>query len=758
MATKKRSKIGFLLGLGVSILIIIIYALARVSPLFNFFNILELKTVDVRMQLRGVRPPSGDVAIAVIDEKSINQLGRWPWSRAIFAQLVNKLSEAGAKVIAFDVIFGEPERHGGLTVIKKLEELYLNLGLDKTNGKNALFYEGIKELESGIDSDLRLAEAIQKAGNVVLGMFGYTTTEEIRDFDQEELESRAALIASQAYPEILDSSIDRKAFSILRAHGFLTNIPLINSAGSYAGYFNFNPDPDGTIRKSELLIQYKDKYYPTLAVQAVRLYLRKNKLQAIIREYGLEGIKIGRSFVPTDENGSFTVNFSGPEKTFPHYSIVDILRGDVEGSKLKDKIILVGPTAKGIYDLRVTPMGTIFPGVEIHANIIDNILNKNFIHHSSLEKLIDIIVILGLGLLLSLIIPRLNPTNGQIITLVCLAGFLLTAQYLFNSKGMIITMLFPALTIILSDVAMTIYKYFGEEREKKWIEGAFGLYLAPAIVQQLKDNPAMLNLGGERKVLTAFFSDVAGFSSISEKLSPEDLVHLLNIYLTEMSDLIHKYEGTIDKFEGDAIIAFYGAPVSYPDHATRACLVCLEMQQRLVELREEWRNEGKPELKVRMGLNTGPMVVGNMGSKKRFDYTIMGDAVNLAARLEGANKEYGTCIMLTDATYQAAKQDIEVRELDLLRVVGKKEPVGVYELLSRKGELDAAKAKVVTLFHEGLERYRTQHWDDAISAFEQVLSIDPMDGPAKTYLERCKLFKEDPPPADWDGVFIMKTK
>lgn len=758
MATKKRAKTGFLLGLGVSILIIIVYALARVSPLLSFFNILELKTVDVRMQLRGTRMPSGEVAIAVIDEKSINQLGRWPWSREIFVQLVNKLSEYGARVIAFDIVFGESEQHGGLSVIKKLEELYLNLGLNGKEGKHALFYKGLKELESGIDSDQRLAEAIKNAGNVVLGMFAYTTLEEIKDFNQEELEGRVALIASQAYQDVSDSSSNHKAFSILRAHGFLTNIPVITSAGRYSGYFNFNPDPDGTIRKSELLIQYKDNYYPTLAIQAVRHYLGRSKLQVVIKEYGLEGIKIGRSFIPTDENGSFTINFNGPEKTIPHYSVVDIIRGSIERDKLQDKIILVGPTAKGIYDLRVTPMGTIYPGVEIHANIIDNILNKNFIYHSSLEKLIDLLVILGLGLLLSLVVPRLNPTNGQIITMVFLAGFIAMVQYLFSSRGMIITMFFPALTIILSDLAITIYKYFGEEREKKWIEGAFGLYLAPVVVQQLKDNPDMLNLGGERKVLTAFFSDVEGFSTISEKLSPEELVSLLNEYLTQMSDLIHKYEGTIDKFEGDAIIAFYGAPISYPDHATRACLVCLEMQRRLVELGEKWKNEGKPELKVRMGVNTGPMVVGNMGSKKRFDYTIMGDAVNLAARLEGANKAYSTYIMLTDATYQEAKEDIEVRELDMLRVVGKKEPVIVYELLSRKGELDAAKAKVINLFQEGLKRYRMRQWDSAMSDFREALSLDPEDGPAKVYIDRCKVFQENAPPADWDGVFTMKTK
>jgi adenylate cyclase len=307
-------------------------------------------------------------------------------------------------------------------------------------------------------------------------------------------------------------------------------------------------------------------------------------------------------------------------------------------------------------------------------------------------------------------------------------------------------------------VFLTVYKYLTEERQKKFIKDEFSTYLAPSVVTQLIKSPEKLVLGGEDRVITAFFSDIQNFTSISERLIPKELVELLNEFLTEMTDVILDHEGTVDKFEGDAIIAFFGAPNILEDHALRACKACIDMQKRLAELRIKWGEENRPQLKMRIGLSTGSAVVGNMGSKTRMDYTMMGDTVNTAARLEGVNKLYGTYTMISDSTYIPAKDEIFVRKLDSVNVVGKGKPVGVYELLGYSMEIDDKLRSVVERYTQGLRAYRNQSWDEAIGHFSAALSVDPLDGPSQTMLNRCEDFKVRPPGKDWDGAFAMSTK
>ncbi|MBI4639718.1 MAG: adenylate/guanylate cyclase domain-containing protein, partial [Candidatus Tectomicrobia bacterium] len=314
------------------------------------------------------------------------------------------------------------------------------------------------------------------------------------------------------------------------------------------------------------------------------------------------------------------------------------------------------------------------------------------------------------------------------------------------------------LSIILTYTGVSIYQYIIEAREKRWIRGAFNQYLSPHVIDQLMGDPGRLDLGGKEETITPFFSDVQGFTSISERLTAHELVAILNEYLTEMTDIILKYDGTVDKFEGDAIIAFFGAPLEYEDHARRACFVSLDMQTRLVEMRERWKEEGRPLIYMRIGLNTGPAIVGNMGSKQRFDFTMMGDTVNLASRLEGVNKQYGTFIMISEMTYARAKDFVEARELDRVLVVGKAEPIVVYELLARKGELDEALVPVLRYYADGLELYRARQWDHAIATFRKALTINPHDGPSQSMIKRCQEYKENPPPDDWNGAFQLVSK
>jgi adenylate cyclase len=319
-------------------------------------------------------------------------------------------------------------------------------------------------------------------------------------------------------------------------------------------------------------------------------------------------------------------------------------------------------------------------------------------------------------------------------------------------------MVYPLLVILAVYISLTVYKYLSESRQKRFIRSAFSTYLAPTVVQQLIDSPENLELGGEEREITAFFSDVQGFTSISEKLTPHELVELLNEFLTEMTNIILKHEGTVDKFEGDAIIAFYGAPNALENQAETACLTCVDMQKRLGELREKWRQEGKPELKMRIGLSTGPAVVGNMGSRNRMDYTMMGDTVNTAARLEGVNKIYGIYTLVCETTFKKASQRIWGREIDSINVVGKAQPVTVYQIIGYAEDVDEGMLKMTGLYAEGLHLYRQQRWDPAIEKFKAALNLSPDDGPSQVMKDRCATYKMEPPPPDWNGAYSMKTK
>jgi len=365
---------------------------------------------------------------------------------------------------------------------------------------------------------------------------------------------------------------------------------------------------------------------------------------------------------------------------------------------------------------------------------------------------------LGLGVFVGILVPRFRALKGALVMFGASVFYLGLVFFLFSKKGIWIDVVGPMGIVVIGYLAVTVYNYVAEEQEKGFIRGAFGQFLSPAVVDQLIGHPEMLQqLGGESKVMTAFFSDVAGFTSISEALGPQRLVLLLNDYLEKMTNIITHYEGTVDKFEGDAVIAFYGAPLELEDHAERACLACLDMQAELVTLRKKWREEGYPELFVRMGVNSGQMMVGNMGSYTRMDYTMLGDAVNVAARLEPLNKIYHTYTMIGEDTYKAAESVIEVRELDTVRVVGRADPLAVYELLCRKGELDGTLREMLEMYYRALALYKERRWDEAIAAFGEVLSLGK-DGPSQTYLERCKAFRVNPPAEDWDGVYNVETK
>ena len=421
-----------------------------------------------------------------------------------------------------------------------------------------------------------------------------------------------------------------------------------------------------------------------------------------VTDLGVDGVHIGSLRIPTDEFGRILINYRGQQQTFPHIPITDILDNAVPKEAIQDKIVIVGATAVGIYDLRVTPFGSVFPGLEIHANIVDSLLRTDYLYQPVWAAIFDIMAIIFSGAFLGFILARAGVITGAVAGAGLFVGYIVLCQMMFALNGWVLNLVYPLSVILAVYIAITGYRYMVETRQKKFVKDAFSTYLAPSVVKDLLDAPERLVLGGEERVITAFFSDVQGFTSISEKLTPRELVELLNEFLTEMTDIILKHEGTVDKFEGDAIIAFFGAPNELENQEEVACMACIDMQQRLAELREKWGKTGMPELKMRIGLCTGPAVVGNMGSKNRMDYTMMGDTVNIAARLEGVNKVYGTYTMIADATYQNAGDWIRARELDAIRVVGKAEPVKIYEVLGYPADIDDRMIQAAEQYKHGL--------------------------------------------------------
>ena len=748
---------GLKVSLGVTLLMMVVFMFGVTAPQANFINLLDKKWVDFILKQREVQPHTDAVAIATIDSKSVDKYGRWPWPRGRMAELVQAMNEHyEVGTIGWDIVFSEPEQDTGIGIIDQYKNLFASLGFPSSPQTNR-FMNMLDESKRELDGDARFGKALAQHPNSILGYFFFADQGSVEHLTPQQIEESARRIAGSEI-SLLKGNIARGAIPI----GLVpeSNIQKIYAGGAYSGFFNMVPDAeDGTVRRVHLLLQYGENVYPSLDLQVLRHFLRADNLIVEADENGLIfGVEVGSQFIKTNNDGSILLNYKGPQGTFPNYSIYDIIERNIPKEKLAGKIVLIGATEVGIFDLRNTPVAVDYPGVEVHATLLDNLLTNSYFKLDLLNDVYTFFLILALGLVLGIVLPNIKPIYGHVLIVALLVAYAFAHRWMVTDLLSWTSFAYPALTIVLIWAAVTAYRFLVTDKDKRFIKGAFQQYLSPQVISQLMDNPKLLTLGGERRVMTAFFSDVQGFSTISEKLDPTELVKLLNIYLTRMCELITEVDGTIDKFEGDAIIAFFGAPVAYEDHATRACITSLAMQKRLAEMREVWKEEGTPLLYMRIGLNTGPMVVGNMGSESRFDYTMMGNAVNLAARLEGANKNYGTYTCMSEYTYEQAKDAVEVRELDLIRVVGINTPVRLYELVARKGELTDEQQKGFAYWNKGLELYRKQEWEEGAKYFNAVFKFIPDDPPSKKFIDRCREFYKNPPGEGWDGVFTAESK
>jgi len=705
---EKITKLGPIqITLLVTIVAIVFYAL---NP--SFLNLLELKFYDLRFKSRGPEKPGDEIVIVKIDEESIRTIGRWPWSREHWAKLIERLTEWEVKVIGIDAIFAEKESTA---------------------------------------ADSQLAQAIDESGSVVLGYFFLTSEGEIRELKEGYLGGDVGPVGPQKIP-ILFRDQKAKEVPVLEALYMRSNIEIISEKAKALGFFNVVPDDDGTVRWVPLVIKFLKNCYPALAIQILNEYL-ENPQPPLLRvaDFGLERVQLGDIVIPTDKTGRLLINYRGGRNSFRGHSFANVIAGEVPKEEFRGKIVLVGATAIGIYDARVTPFDAGLPGVEIHATVIDNILRRDFILRPGWVQAVEIPAIIVMALIPGLLFLRLSPLRGASISMGLLLIYIFTNWYLFTSQRVWINLVYPILGFCGVFVATTVYQYFTEEREKRKIRNAFQFYVSAGVVDEILKDPGKLKLGGERKVLTVLFSDIKGFSYLSETLAPDTLSKLLNLYLTPMTVTVFKYQGTLDKYMGDAIMAIFGAPLEQNDHAEKACHTAIDMVGALKGLHKRWEIDGIPEISIGIGINTGPMSVGNMGSTMLFDYTVVGDHVNLGSRLEKLNREYGTNIIISEFTHRHIQDKFTCRELDIVRVRGRKEPVRIFELLGRDEPFPKWSA-FKRVFEQGLMAYRSQRWDDGIGGFGEALKIRPDDGPAKLYLQRCMQLREKSPSPKWDGI------
>lgn len=607
----------------------------------------------------------------------------------------------------------------------------------------------------------RLISRIEDAGAAAVGL------DVILSEESSEQDKEALIQVLKKYPDIVLAAEPVTP----DAKGLKPLPEFIEANGGRLGSVLFIPDRDNTVRRQP--VRFVDEQSPnSFAVQLVHSYLGQPQdvdlMSAGHYVISKDTIRVGSKKVPPivaplDENGNLLINFFGAPGSYQTISMADAIDGRFvdnqtgEEIDLANKVVLIGEVGTALHDVQTVPVsfGKAMPGVEIHANAIQTLLTQQFLEEQSrASAMIVIWFLLTCGLAASLWL-RIRWSLAVVVSLI--VAYTMLTWVLFEI-GYICNLVYPYFALILSFIAAYLYRYFYQERLARQTQSAFKQYVSPDVVRSILDNPNQLELGGNKRNMTVFFSDIAGFTSISEKLEPEELVEQLNEYLDEMSEVILQLDGTIDKYIGDAVMAFWNAPLDQPDHAIRACRAALNYQKKLKELNQKREKRGEVEFAARVGLNTGDMIVGNMGSTKRFDYTVIGDSVNLGARLEGVNKMYGTFIMLSEYTHALAKDEIEVREVDLITVKGKNEPVRIFELLSMKGELNDKKKKIKHAFEKGLKFYRQQRWQQAKESFRQVLNIDEKDGPARVFLERCDQLQKEELPQDWDGVFKLQTK
>ena len=717
----KTKKIGVYV---ISLLLIMI----STSALYIFFP-QSLESIDNRFRdymfiLRGEIPQNDKVLIVDIDEKSLKQIGQWPWSRDVLSTLLENLTQAGVAIIGFDIVFAEEDRTSPHKILNKYHITQKNIP----------------------NYDEQFAQTVANTPTILGYQFQLNDT----DFIEEKSPQIPAIFVEK------NRSFEQDY--VITGKGTILNIPLVQDNSYSSGFFNNVPDESGIIRSVPLVIRYNEQLYPSLAFELLRAALDVKKVVVNYNDLGVQDVTLGDITIPTDRYGRIIVNYRGKEKTFKYVSAADIVNNTFNPADIEGKVVLIGTSAAGLFDLRATPFESVFPGVEVHANVIDNILQGDFLYKPSWADGANIVHILVLTLLVFLVIINLNIYFIPLAFAAFLAADVSLIYYTLFYDGIILNIFFPIFTVVVTGAVAILVNYLFEIRQSNLIKNKFASKVSPKVMEDLLKNENN-TLQGQSKEVTVFFSDVRGFTNISEAMpNAKALIEFLNEYMEPMSDIIMNNEGTIDKFIGDAIMAYWNAPSDVKNHQDKAVKASLEQIKHLKILNEKLIREKKPTIDIGIGLNCGVAVVGEMGSSGRSDYTVIGDPINLGARLESLCKYYDSKLNISNFMKENLKEQYILRFLDLVKVKGKTEPVEIWQVLDFGEALGELKEELET-YHEAIEWYKNSQFTKALEAFK-TLESNPLKTNKniyKMYIERCEYYIQTPP-QNFDGVFEHTSK
>ena len=736
------------IAIGLAVLLLFV---GHAAKFYQISLVSQLDSIIYDTRLRLTMPDSVDTRIVIldIDEKSLAEVGRWPWGRDRVSELIKKLFDKyGLVMVGFDVVFAEADSSSGLPVLESLAK--------KEFKDNAQFQSILGQLRPMLDHDAMFAQTI-KGRPVVLGYY-FNSADDARES------------GGLPVPVIPAGAFAGKNIAFTSWKGFGGNLQEFQKNAASAGHFNPLVDFDGVSRRVPMLAEYKGAYYESLSLSMIRtlLALGSGKFPDVVPGYppdrvissgyaGLEWLDVGPLKIPVDENVSALIPYRGKQGSFQYFSLADVMSDRLPVETLKGKIALIGTSAPGLLDLRSTPVGSVYPGVEIHANLLAGMLDSSIKQRPPFMLGAEVILLLIGGITLSLLMPVLSPLRATLVSI--LAMLLITGinVLIWSGAGMVLPLASSLLLTMGLFILNMAYGYFVESRSKRQFTELFGQYVPPELVDKMAQDPEKYSMEGKREDLTVLFSDIRGFTTISESLDPHELSAYINEYLTTMSLIIRNNHGTLDKYIGDAIMAFWGAPVADPAHHRNGVITALQMQEKATALNEEFRKRGWPEIKIGVGLNSGVMSVGDMGSKVRKAYTVMGDPVNLGSRLEGITKQYGVGILVGESTKRAVT-DIVFREVDRVRVKGKEEPVAIFEPIGVDGQVDKNMLDEIELWHQCLGAYRAQDWDRAESQLVNLHQLNSTLGLYRIFSEKISECRANPPGPDWDGVTKFETK
>lgn len=709
---------------------------------------------DFDLHLRYHRPGRihPDVVIVDVNERSIQELGQFPFARGVYGDLIRQLEKAGAKVAAFDITFPEFERNDSLRALKEARAEIARAG-----GANAPALAALDQRIHARGGDDAFAAALKNSKMPVVLGFAFSDG----GAGQNAKNISAADLALFEKHSIFRKQVSDNAFvnSMSQRIPVLPHTQLLEAlhGGSTLGAFSAVPDEDSVIRTATGVQGYRGMAVTSLAVRAVSIYLGVEPAL-----FGGDGLwlgdrgQTGKLHVPLSPLGNYVLRYYGGAHKFPYIEFTDVLHGRVPAAALENKIVFIGVSATGLKDIRANPFTKDYPGVEAHATFASNMLTGSYFEKDQRYFLAGYAFLAAFGLLVGFLVYRIQPVWALTLTAALVTAFQLGVNRFFFDRGLVVPSLLPSVGAAAVLFAGVLHRYFTEEREKRMVRTAFGRYVSAAVVEEILRDQSKLKLGGQKKILTVMFCDLVGFTKLSESMDATRLTALLNEYFTRMTRLILKHHGTLDKYMGDAVMCFWGAPLDLADHASQACQTALDMITELNLINGEWKAKYGLTIGLRIGLHTGEMNVGNMGSEQVFSYTVMGDNVNLGSRLEGVNNEYGTRVMVSEATARAAGDAFLFRPLDYVRVKGKEESVEILELVGLATE-KSRHDEWMHAFASGLEAYRAGRWDEATAAFGACNTLRAGDGPSLAFIERIKELKNSGQ-KNWDGVWKMHTK